>query len=300
MTMPKACYLLTYASLMLPTILSTPTGPWHSPNAAVVTRNVLLKRTFPDTGVDFPDTEPHPNPLDQVETAFNDAAELASYVLTSIDTDTTIYPHYFNEADRAGVKSVYTSILGTTAIPQNPSTGNDLLGNILVQRNDVENQCGNPRTLAYMADHNTQKPFIILCPNAFKKKAVTAMNGAEDPEDNPNDAKWYILCDDLNINGHVSYLMNSLGATMLHEYTHYDALTQSIFNAEIIDQPNGYGPFNVYDRLDKSLAKLNSDSYMYYALQVLWTELCQPPNGYAAPRSGIDDNDPDCSGVCQN
>lgn len=40
----------------------------------------------------------------------------------------------------------------------------------------------------------------------------------------------------------------------------------------IVDYPNddnldaeGYGPFNVYDRLDKSLARTNADSYAYYA-----------------------------------
>ncbi len=217
--MPNSFSSLFYASLLFPTAFSIPTGLWQSPNPAVVTRSVLLKRTFPDTGDDLPDTEPHPNHLDQVETAFNDAAELASYAIDYIDSDTTIYPHYFDVADKAGVKSVYVAILGTANNPTDPEPGNALLGNIFVQTTDVDNECGNPGTLAYMSDHNTDKPFIIICPNAFKKKAVTALKGADNPADNPDDAKWYIECDALNANGHVSYLMNSLGGTILHEYT---------------------------------------------------------------------------------
>ena len=38
-----------------------------SPNPAVTAHSALLKRAEPGTGDDdFPDTEPHPNPLDQV------------------------------------------------------------------------------------------------------------------------------------------------------------------------------------------------------------------------------------------
>ena len=38
------------------------------------------------------------------------------------------------------------------------------------------------------------------------------------------------------------------------------------FGASIIDQVDGYGPFNVYNNLAHSLSTLNADSYMYYAL----------------------------------
>jgi hypothetical protein len=211
--------LLTCASLLLPTGLSAPAGPSYSPNTPVISRNVLSKRTEPTTGDDLPDTPNHPNQLDQVETAFNDALELASYVLMSIDTDTTIFPHYFNEGDRAGVKNVFAAILGTTSIPESPTTGNALLGNLHVQTTDTNNLCGEGNTLAYTNGHDTGNPYIVLCPNAFNKKAVTALKGADNPADNPDDAKWYISCEELQANGHVSYLMNSLGATLLHEYT---------------------------------------------------------------------------------
>ena len=80
---------------------------------------------------------------------------------------------------------------------------------------------------------------------------------------------------------------------------------------------------NVYNKLDKTKALTNADSYMYYALvsavpisppsgsprthfvafrltyvcvlqEVLWTVLCSNNKGFAAPRAGIDDADPDC------
>ncbi|KAL8958560.1 MAG: hypothetical protein Q9183_005813, partial [Haloplaca sp. 2 TL-2023] len=151
-----------------------------SPNPAVTAHNALLKRAEPSTGDDdFPDTEPHPNKLDQVETVLNDAFELGAYVLNKIDDDIDIFPHYFNGGDRAGVKNVFLAIFGTTTIPENPSTGNDLPANIHVQREDTEEQCENEGTLAYMHDGETEKPTIVLCDNAFKKKVVTLLKGAD-------------------------------------------------------------------------------------------------------------------------
>ncbi|KAL8958561.1 MAG: hypothetical protein Q9183_005814, partial [Haloplaca sp. 2 TL-2023] len=92
--------------------------------------------------------------------------------------------------------------------------------------------------------------------------------------------------------------MNTLGATLLHDYLHFDGLVQSVFGAPIIDQndaegePTGYGSVQVYDELSKDLAPFNADSYMYYALHNLWHVLCQ--KDFAAPRAGIDDADLDC------
>lgn len=46
-----------------------------------------------------------------------------------------------------------------------------------------------------------------------------------------------------------------------------------------MDYPNddtpdaeGYGPVNVYDKLDKSLARTNADSYAYYASVSTWRD----------------------------
>jgi hypothetical protein len=56
--------------------------------------------------------------------------------------------------------------------------------------------------------------------------------------------------------------MNTLGMTLLHEYMHYDLMIASSFGS-IVDK--GYGPVQAYDSLDKSLARVNADSYAYYA-----------------------------------
>ena len=212
--MLKSFSLVAYGSMLLSKAFSAPYDLFDRPNSSVIARSMLSKRAEPNTGIDLPDTPNHPNQLDQVETAFNDAFELADYVLRNIDTDTTIFPNYFDESDRAGVKNVFVAILGVTGPPDAPIIGNDLLGNVLVQTTDIIGLCGNARTLAYMGNPGSEDPFIVLCPNAFKKKAVTILKGTDE-----GDSNHYITCDALVQNGHVSYLMNSLGATLLHEYT---------------------------------------------------------------------------------
>ncbi|KAL8899562.1 MAG: hypothetical protein Q9207_006134 [Kuettlingeria erythrocarpa] len=196
-------------------VFSSVFGAPLTSDAPVVTRNFLAKRSGGEPGTgddDFPDLEPHPNDLDKVEGAFHDAAELASYAINTLNKDdNTIFLHYFNEGDKDNVKTVFETILGTTTIPEDPSTGNDLLSKIHVQKKDTNNECGG-RTLAYMKNvEDDGTAYIVLCPPAFNKKGVTAINGAENPADNEEDAKFYIHCDTLNANGHVSYLMSSLG-----------------------------------------------------------------------------------------
>ena len=52
----------------------------------------VSQRGEPDTGGDFPNTDPSPNQLHQVETAIKDAWELTSYVIMFIDTVKDIFP----------------------------------------------------------------------------------------------------------------------------------------------------------------------------------------------------------------
>ncbi|RYC64473.1 hypothetical protein CHU98_g1765 [Xylaria longipes] len=252
----------------------------------------LYRRGEPDTGDDLPDDPDHPNKLDQVETAFKDAIELASYVLDFIDTDNDVLPHYFDPGDRAEIKRIFSTV-------SNGGKGNDMLSDLLVQTTDSNNECGGS-TLSYLKNGEKDAedtPYIVLCPNAFKKKAVTELKGKDPQADDAH--KYYAACkqDGGEIDDHVTYLMNTLGMTLLHEYMHYDKMIDSAFGS-ITDNPQGkagYGPVNVYDKLDKKLARVNADSYAYYASQVLWTTLCQTKD-FEAPRPGIDDKDPDCGG----
>ena len=159
----------------------------------------LVRRGEPGTGDDdFPDDPPHPNKLDQVETAFNDAIELTSYVLSNIDGDNTIFPHYFDTADREEITRIFRSI-------NNGDNGNDMLSDIHVQTTDSNNQCDG-RTLSYLkngASTDTDPPYIVLCPTAFNKKAVTELNGADPSTDNR-----YATCEDMG--DHVSYVSFSI------------------------------------------------------------------------------------------
>lgn len=302
--MVRAFCLILFSIAFVSIVSSVPLST--SPNPAATTLNALSRRGEPSTGDDdFEDIEPHPNPLDQVETAFTDAIWIVGLAIKFIedDADTDIFPHYFNDKDRSGVKSVFEAIKGKTTDPENPSMGNDLLSDIHVQRQDTEGLCTDPRTLAYMHDGETDHPAIVLCDTAFKKKAMLSLKGADPQKD--EDKKWFMTCDAFGQDTHVSYLMNVLGATLVHEYLHFDRLVESIFGAPIIDQadannvPIGYGPVQVYDSLSKDLAPFNADSYTYYALHVTWTFLCG--KDFQAPRAGVDDQDPDCGGeVCTN
>ncbi|KAL8712688.1 MAG: hypothetical protein Q9220_003220 [cf. Caloplaca sp. 1 TL-2023] len=243
------------------------------------------ERAEPAIAKDIVDTLFHPNKHDQVETAIYDALQLAMVAWDRIDNDNIIFPNYFARRDRANVKQVFENIIGIC------KTGNVMLSKLLIQTTDPSNDCDDD-TLAFMDDDEPNFPFIVLCPSAFTQKAFTMLKGAPDPK---NDVNRYVRCDEIVANGHVSYLMNSLGATLLHEYTHYDKLMQPVYGKSILDQKlndnqGAYGPWAVYNNLNKALlARVNADSYTYYALEVFFTHFCG--TAFAAPREGIDDDD---------
>ena len=76
-------------------------------------------------------------------------------------------------------------------------------------------------------------------------------------------------------------------------------MTKHIFGASIIDDDDGYGPVNVYEKLDKGLTPFNADSYMYYAVHSYFNDECDFE--FQTPRDGTDNVDPDCGGMeCDN
>ena len=205
--------LILLGSLLLSPGQCAPSS--QSVSGAHISKSRLMKRGEPATSdSDLPDSPNHPNQLDKVETAFFDALTLVDCVLRfGFTMDEDIFLKYFAERDREMVKEVFLAV-GTSdgILPPDRVTGNDLLDEILVQTTDDQGICAGP-TLAYF--QNQAEPFIVLCPVAFEKKAVSALKGA-DPEDPVAEERFYITCDDLG--NTVSYLMNSLGATLLHEY----------------------------------------------------------------------------------
>ncbi|KAK4191327.1 hypothetical protein QBC35DRAFT_487933 [Podospora australis] len=267
---------------------SLPAHPSTARNITSLNKPSILRRGEPSTGDDFPDDPPFPNNLNKVETAFNDALELTSYVLFKIDSDNDVFPHYFDPADKAEVKRIFETI-------NNGDQGNDMLNNVLIQLDDPENLCDDTDavTLAYMGNSESDNPFITLCPKAFNKKAVTILEHKDinDPDAN----QFYAKCraDGGDIGGNVNYHMNTLGMTLLHEYLHFDKMIASSFGSIIDHGRAGYGAVGVYDSLPKDQARTNADSYAYYASHLLWSVLCIGET-FDAPRPGIDDADPDC------
>ncbi|KAL8736493.1 MAG: hypothetical protein Q9166_000285 [cf. Caloplaca sp. 2 TL-2023] len=244
-----------------------PTPPQQIPKRVLTRSQQVSRRNFP-------------GPSFRHKGAIYDALQLVLVALDKIDNDNTIFPNYFSRRDRAKVKAVYQAIAGPC------NTGNVMLSDLTLRtKDDVEGeQLCDEDTLAYCYPPNADKPEITLCPNFFKKKAFTMVKGAPDPDNDPAD---YVRCEELQANGHLSYLMETMGATLLHEYTHYNKLMKPIYNKATGDK--GYGAWEVYNNLNKP-----ADSYLYYALELFWTEVCH--NNWLPPREHIDDQDPDCGG----
>ncbi|KAL9579089.1 MAG: hypothetical protein Q9212_005311 [Teloschistes hypoglaucus] len=252
-----------------------------------------MERGLPSISLeDIDDSTPHPNQHDQVETAIVDALQLALVTLELIDNDRDVYPHYFARSDREKVKEVFRRVAGPC------STGNVLLSNIHIQTTDTNPPGCDEWILARIVKRDGHSPVIILCgPQVWRKKAFTVLPGAGFAENNP---ARYLDCQQVwGENGRISWRMETLGAVLLHEYFHFNDLTQSVYGRDILDQvlPNGdgaYGVEAVYDNLNKNiLARINADSYTQYALHLFWRELCGVE--YQAPLMP-DAMDVDCGG----
>tara|TARA_R110002003_G_scaffold9_14_gene485 strand:+ start:29296 stop:29949 length:654 start_codon:yes stop_codon:yes gene_type:complete len=207
------------ASLFVSIVLSSPITALSKPTSSNHNIRVRAEPTTGDADLN-PDEEPHPNKLDKVERAFNDAFELAGYATTVIDDPNrqNIFTKYFNEEDRANVRKVFATIWTQPEDPNAPAAdgGSPFLEEIMVQQTDSRNLCGDARLIAYLDQNSAPNDVaLVLCPRAFNKKGVTVING-QDPQD-PGSENHYLNCEAIGDN--VSFRMNSLGMTLLHEYT---------------------------------------------------------------------------------
>lgn len=80
-----------------------------------------------------------------------------------------------------------------------------MLGNFLVQTTDLDNACGD-RGLAHSGDYNTDRPFFVICPRAFNKKAINDLEGKDRGDEDARD--FYAGCaeDGGDIGYHVSFV----------------------------------------------------------------------------------------------
>ena len=178
---------------------------FSAPTASPTTHR-LTRRANPslDSSFGASDTE-----TQQINDAFFDAIELASTaVVEDIDTNGPIFAKYFNDADKATVRSVFMNIMGNPADPMNPdTTGNDLLGKITVTRSDPDGDCAADATLmAQLARYATDTPLLEVCPVAgFGHGGI-----GKDPNK--------VICE--NLGDTVSWRMETLGSILLHGYTY--------------------------------------------------------------------------------
>lgn len=84
--------------------------------------------------------------------------------------------------------------------------------------------------------------------------------------------------------------MDTLGAILLHEYTHFRKLFNPPLSRDILDVDGGYGAGGTRN-LDKSQATGNADSFVWFANEVFWRAVCKKE--YDDP-TDPDSNDPSC------
>lgn len=169
----------------------------------------LLKRTNPSVDSAFNDQQ-----KTQLSDGFKNAIELAAYAVISIDADNdrkNIFNKYFNEGDRALVRSVFLKIMGDPADPQNPDeTGSATLGGITVKQDfpdsDGDLSC-DASTMAELRDYDEDDPTLVMCPGSFGHGGIGL--GYDNVQE--------INCD--WIGDRVTWHMDTMGSILLHEYT---------------------------------------------------------------------------------
>lgn len=161
--------------------------------------------------------------------------------------------------------------------PDTQRNGNSLLADIKVVKDSVINgrlSCAKDTTNSELIDYNTDSPDLVICPRAFEMSAI----GGNGSPDNPvaTCAACYPK---------ISVKMWTIGAVMLHEYTHWYKLMSPVMkpafkNEGTKDRANG--PFNT--RLANGFitaekATSNADSYAWFASEVWWTQACVKSHG---------------------
>jgi hypothetical protein len=172
--------------------------------------------------------------------------------------------------------------------------GNDKLSSIRVSLDfpvDEEMACDptdddDTRVVeARLRGDRTDNPFMVLCPSAFTHGGIDKGYGKIPFFNVPK-----VSCE--NFGSRVSWKMDTLGSTIMHEYMHYVNLHNPPFPGRIRDI--AWGPFDVRN-MNKKDAIYNADSYTWFAIENLWSVLCVNlrPDGYEDPVDE-DANDPSC------
>lgn len=125
---------------------------------------------------------------------------------------------------------------------------------------------------------------MVVCDSAFTHGGIDKGYGSI-----PGLSVPAVVCD--NFDEHVSWKMDTLGAILLHEYTHYVDLQNPPLDDATKDF--AYGPLKTRN-LDKAVASINADSYTWAATENLWTTICG--HDFVDPRE-VDSLDPGCGNL---
>jgi len=148
--------------------------------------------------------------------------------------------------------------------------------------------CAAKENIAELRDYKTAYPKMILCDAASTHGGIGKSYGTIPV---PPFGVPAVGCN--KFDKEVSWKMDTLGATILHEYTHYMALmAPHPLLKETADV--AYGPHGV-QHMQKKHALYIGDSYNWFATENLWTNLCNT-NYLPALNKG---DDPGCFGVCK-
>jgi hypothetical protein len=158
--------------------------------------------------------------------------------------------------------------------------------------------CPNPRDIAMTIYLDTTNPTIILCPTAMLHGIIGQGSVLPKLPDFP----LPVTCNTLGDT--TSWRMNTLGSTILHEWTHIVPLVgQALASTHrpidsTVDTLNGnsvYGCVQTQAIADNEEAFYIADSYVWFAMEAFWSKKCGKTFGKPGPGDGNDpkyDNTP--------
>lgn len=252
---------LTLLALLATSVLSFPADT--SPNS-----KHLNKRTFPD----FEDWPPGSDAdKQQIQNALPDAIDLVAAAISDYTKYKPIYEKYFPEVDHQRAQNVFKNIVSD---PNNAGTGEARLKECIIIGLDVAkgNPGGDPCAEGAEA-YTIPIPPTLIDPGQSQTATITHFcpNGLKATPRYSN-----VQCGDLGDT--TSVKMDFLGATVMHEWLHNDAVGKAATGVHIedINGINGYGPTNTRNLRNSSPNDClkNADSYTWLALEVFWTKKC--------------------------
>lgn len=219
-----------------------------------------------------------------------DAVSLAISAFRGVDAYPDSFARYFPPADACSVKAVFQQLYSPHAGPASAvfsdykiyyETSSDISQLAMTNRDCSINMLGNsPSKMTPSADDpGALRGYCVLCPLLFQwspgRLADVGGCNALDP--------------------YTSLKMDAAGSTILHEWLHWTRLFKPIVGLAIIDfyppigwsPPNGYGVYNSWllNRNYPSRTLFNADSYMWFAMESYWRQMCpnwvpiDPPAG---------------------